>query len=116
MNKVYLVGTVANEPRLVHKEGNPAHLVLSLLVKHRSKTGGKTEYYPVNAWNQAAEWGAEQLTQGQRVLVDGYLTQQARPEGVQVQVTATRFYPQAQSGETDTADEQQADEPSEAAS
>ena len=95
MNKVYVLGTVGSEPRLVQKEGSPEHLVFTLKVSHRSKAGGKQEYYPINAWNQAAQWGARQLRQGQQVLVDGYLTQQARPEGVQVQVTASRFYPQA---------------------
>lgn len=92
MNKVYVMGVVASEPRLVNKDGNPDHLVFALRVSHRSKAGDKQEYYPINAWNEAAQWGAEQLHQGQRVLVDGYLTQQARLEGLQIQVTATRFY------------------------
>ena len=95
MNQVYMMGTVSCEPRLVQKEGNPAHLVFTLRVSHRSKAGEKKEYYPINAWNQAAEWGARELRQGRRILVDGYLTQTQRPEGLQVQVTANRFYLQA---------------------
>ena len=93
MNKVYLMGTVTHDPRLVSNESAPAHLTLLLRVEHQAKTGSKQEYYPVNAWNQTAQWGAQQLAQGQQVLVEGYLTQRVRPEGfVQIQLTATRFH------------------------
>lgn len=95
MNKVYIMGHVASQPRLMNDEGSPAHLSFALKVTHRARSGGKKEYYPVNAWNQTAQWGLQQLCQGQRVLVEGYLTQRVKPEGfVQIQITANRFYPQ----------------------
>lgn len=92
MNQVYLEGSVANAPRLLDQEGAAPRLIFSLMTTHRSKAGVKKEYYPIRAWNQLARLGAQQLTPGARVVVEGYLTQQVGPEGVQVQVTARRFH------------------------
>ena len=92
MNQVYLEGSVANAPRLLDQEGAAPRLIFSLMTTHRSKAGVKKEYYPIRAWNQLARFGAQRLTPGARVVVEGYLTQQVGPEGVQVQVTARRFH------------------------
>lgn len=92
MNQVYLEGSVANAPRMLDQEGAAPRLIFSLMTTHRSKAGVKKEYYPIRAWNQLARLGAQRLTPGARVVVEGYLTQQVGPEGVQVQVTARRFH------------------------
>ncbi|MEG1515179.1 MAG: hypothetical protein RR296_12495 [Clostridia bacterium] len=38
MNKVYLMGTVANEPRLVERKGSPVHQAFLLLVRHQARS------------------------------------------------------------------------------
>ena len=81
MNQVYLEGSVANAPRLLDQEGAAPRLIFSLVTTHRSKAGVRKEYYPIRAWNQLARFGAQRLTPGTRVVVEGYLTQQVRTGG-----------------------------------
>ena len=93
MNQVYISGKIADRPRLTRAETGSAHLMFALSVRHRTARGVvKQELYTVNAWNKAAQWGAEQLAQGQLVALRGYLTQHTGEGGVlTVEVTAEEF-------------------------
>ena len=82
MNKVYLSGIVADEPRQVSAEGQVAHTVFLLSVRH--KTGAnivKRELYRINAWNASAGFCKEHLAKGMRVALQGYLTQRVYQAG-----------------------------------
>ena len=58
----------------------------------------KRELYPIHAWNGMANWVHGNLRQGQRVMVQGYLTQRTviMPGEGRVtvsEVTAEEFFP-----------------------
>ena len=76
MNQVYISGHVAGMPVLrMEKEITP-HLLFSLDVQHRTRAGQiRHEQYKCNAWNNVALRGAENLKDGQMVVIRGYLTQ-----------------------------------------
>ena len=93
MNKVFLSGVIDSTPILATTaEMSTPHLTINLAVTHKNKLGIKSELYRVNAWNNAAVWAASNLQRGQQVMVEGYLTQRATPEGNQVDVTANEFF------------------------
>lgn len=76
MNKVFLSGMIADTPAPRMEVGETPHLTFSLRVRHRTRAGEvRSEFYRVNAWRNAARWGAEKLARGQIVGVQGYLTQ-----------------------------------------
>lgn len=76
MNKIYLSGIVAEPPVRGIQEGALEHACFGLWVSHRTRQGiSKREFYPVHGWNGVAAWAAAHLRQGQRVMVQGYLTQ-----------------------------------------
>ncbi len=100
MNKVYLSGTIADPPMLTGGEGGPSHSVFQLCVSHKTAKGEiRRELYAVNAWNGAAQWVATNLKQGQKIALQGYLTQKAvrTAEGTfqAVEVTSQEFLPMA---------------------
>ena len=97
MNKVYISGEIASAPVLT-SSAKP-HLIFDLLVGHKTIDGvRKSEWYCVNAWNNAALWGMAHLRRGQSVAVQGYLTQRATDQEhpvTRVEITATEFFPGA---------------------
>lgn len=95
MNQVFLSGIIAGRPRLLRPENGAAHLLFPLRVRHKTAKGVvKQELYTVNAWNNVALWGAKQLGQGQLVVMQGYLTQRMREDGIlSVEVTVDEFLP-----------------------
>ena len=95
MNKVYISGILADMPACVQREGGAAHLVFQLRVRHRTAKGAvKQEMYRINAWNNTAVWGRQNLRQGQLLSVQGYLTQRILENGVPaVEITAEEFFP-----------------------
>jgi single-stranded DNA-binding protein len=99
MNKIYLSGIVAEPPVRGTREGAPEHVRFNLWVSHRTRQGvSKRELYAVNGWNGVAAWAAAHLRQGQRVMVQGYLTQHriALPgDGVATvnEITAEELFP-----------------------
>ena len=100
MNKVYLSGTIADPPMLSGGEGGPSHSVFQLCVSHKTLKGEiRRELYTVNAWNNAAQWVAANLRQGQRIALQGYLTQKTVRNGEgafqAVEVTSQEFLPMA---------------------
>lgn len=92
MNQVYLSGIVVEAPLLSTAGENTPHARLSLSVAHRKADGEvKREWYRVCLWKQLAVWAAQNVRCGQRIAVQGYLTQRISSMGglPQVEVTAT---------------------------
>lgn len=98
MNKIYLSGIVADPPVQFSEEGTPCHISFPLCVSHKNKQGiVKRELYTIQAWNGVAEWAQANLRQGQRTMMQGYLTQRiissAEEHGrIIVEVTAEEFF------------------------
>ena len=90
MNKVFVSGIIAGEPALRSSENGMAHLIFPLSVRHRTMNGMmRQEIYTINAWNNPAIWGKENLRVGNLITVQGYLTQHSRENGVlMTEVTA----------------------------
>lgn len=99
MNQVYLSGIVADPPvRVGNAEEGIAHAVFQLCVSHKTSKGEwRRELYTVNSWNAAAQWVLQNLKQGQRVALLGYLTQRMLKTGDGVfncvEVTSAEFLP-----------------------
>ncbi len=99
MNQVYLSGIVADSPIRVGKaEDEIPHAVLQLCVSHKTNKGEwRRELYTINSWNAAAQWVLQNLKQGQRVALLGYLTQRMLKTGdgvfICVEVTSQEFLP-----------------------
>lgn len=93
MNKVFVSGIIAGEPALRSSENGMAHLIFPLSVRHRTMNGMmRQEIYTINAWNNPAIWGKENLRVGNLITVQGYLTQHSRENGVlMTEVTAEEF-------------------------
>lgn len=93
MNKVFVSGIIAGEPALYSSENGMAHLIFPLSVRHRTMNGMiRQELYTINAWNNPAIWGKENLRVGNLITVQGYLTQHSRENGVlMTEVTAEEF-------------------------
>jgi single-stranded DNA-binding protein len=99
MNQVYLSGIVADPPiRVGIAEDGIAHAVFQLCVSHKTSKGEwRRELYTINSWNAAAQWVLQNLKQGQKVALLGYLTQRMQKTGdgvfVSVEVTSAEFLP-----------------------
>jgi single-stranded DNA-binding protein len=101
MNKVFLTGMIANAPTLRMESGEVPHLIFSLSVRHKTRSGElRKEYYRISAWNNSARWGSEHLTRGQVISVQGYLSQrkiQQEQETLFIpEVVAEEFLPMRQ--------------------
>ena len=101
MNKVFLTGMIANAPTLRMETGEVPHLIFSLSVRHKTRSGElRNEYYRISAWNNSARWGSVHLTRGQVVCVQGYLSQrkiQKEQETLFIpEVVAEEFLPMRQ--------------------
>lgn len=76
MNKVFISGMITEKSELRMEPGEIPHLILHLSVRHKVKSGElRSEVYRVSAWRNTAKWGAENLSKGQIIGVQGYLTQ-----------------------------------------
>jgi len=76
MNKVILVGRLAQDPEVRYTQSGKAVASFSLAV-NRFNSGGQgqnnADFIPIVAWEKLAEICGNNLTKGQRVLVDGRL-------------------------------------------
>lgn len=99
MNRIYLSGIVADPPVQYAINDRAMRVVFPLCVSHRTKQGlVKREVYTVQAWNKVGEWAHGNLRQGQRVMVQGYLTQhgatkQDGSKALEIEITAEEFFP-----------------------
>ncbi len=74
MNKVILVGRLAQDPEVRYTQSGKA--VASFTIAVNPFTGGgqkEADFIPIVAWEKLAETCGNNLTKGQRVLVEGRL-------------------------------------------
>jgi single-strand DNA-binding protein len=74
MNKVILVGRLAQDPEVRYTQSGKAVASFTIAV-NRFSGGGQREadFIPIVAWEKLAETCGNNLTKGQRVLVEGRL-------------------------------------------
>ena len=98
MNKVYLSGIIAREPLYRVETGNIPHLILHLGIRYATKSGTvNRESYRVSAWNEAAQWGMNNLKTGQIIVVHGHLVRRKRKDGVTLtEIVADEIVPARQ--------------------
>ncbi|MDU2065533.1 MAG: single-stranded DNA-binding protein [Sporomusaceae bacterium] len=75
MNKVILVGRLAQDPEVRYTQTGKAVASFSLAVNRYSGQGqSEADFIPIVAWEKLAEICGNNLTKGQRILVEGRLT------------------------------------------
>ncbi|MFV8472105.1 single-stranded DNA-binding protein [Mycoplasma sp. AA7A] len=74
-NKITLVGRITNTPELSHTSNNIAYVRLTLAVNRPSfgNNNDITDFIPLVAWRQSAEFIANNLPKGALILVEGSL-------------------------------------------
>lgn len=74
MNKVILVGRLAQDPEVRYTANGKAVTTFSLAVGRRVGQGQEsTDFIPIVAWEKLAEIIGNNLTKGRRILVEGRL-------------------------------------------
>jgi len=74
MNKVILVGRLAQDPEVRYTPSGKAVASFSLAVNRFTGQGQQaTDFIPIVAWEKLAEICGNNLTKGQRILVEGRL-------------------------------------------
>ena len=101
MNKVFVSGVISKAPLLRVENGNIPHLVMSIRISHKTRDGEThKETYRLSAWNGVAQWGIENLSVGQIIAVQGYLTQRKAKIGnddvTMTEIAAEEFIPSTQ--------------------
>ena len=80
MNKIMLIGNLGRDPEMNYTPGGTAVTKFSLAVNRitKSATGERqeeTEWFNIVAWRQLAETCNHYLKKGQKVFIEGRLTQ-----------------------------------------
>jgi len=80
VNKIMLIGNLGRDPEMNYTQGGTAITKFTLAVNRYTKgTDGErkteTEWFNIIAWNQLAETCSKYLQKGQKVFVEGRLTQ-----------------------------------------
>ena len=74
MNKVILVGRLAQDPEVRYTQTGKAVASFNLAVnRYVSQGQQQTDFIPIVAWERLAEICGNNLTKGQRILVEGRL-------------------------------------------
>lgn len=75
MNKVILVGRLAQDPEVRYTANGKAVTTFSLAVNRRTGQGQQdsTDFIPIVAWEKLAEIIGNNLSKGRRILVEGRL-------------------------------------------
>jgi len=74
MNKVILVGRLTQDPEVRYTQNGKAVASFTIAVNRFSGQGQKeADFIPVVAWEKLAETCGNNLTKGQRVLIEGRL-------------------------------------------
>ena len=75
LNRVVLIGRLANDPELKYTPSGIAVANFTLAVNRRPNAQGEREadFVPIVVWKQSAEFAANYLTKGRLVAVDGRL-------------------------------------------
>lgn len=74
MNKVILVGRLTQDPEVRYTQNGKAVASFSIAVNRFSGQGQReADFIPIVAWEKLAETCGNNLTKGQRVLIEGRL-------------------------------------------
>jgi single-strand DNA-binding protein len=75
LNRVILIGRLANDPELKYTPSGIAVANFTLAVNRAPNSQGEREadFVPIVVWRQSAEFAANYLTKGRMVAVDGRL-------------------------------------------
>ena len=75
LNRVVLIGRLANDPELKYTPSGIAVTTFTLAVNRIPNSQGEREadFIPIVAWRQSAEFAANYLTKGRLIAVDGRL-------------------------------------------
>jgi single-strand DNA-binding protein len=74
MNKVILVGRLTQDPEVRYTQSGKAVASFTIAVNRFSGQGQKeADFIPVVAWEKLAETCGNNLTKGQRILIEGRL-------------------------------------------
>lgn len=75
LNRVILIGRLANDPELKYTPSGIAVANFTLAVNRAPNAQGEREadFIPIVVWRQSAEFAANYLTKGRMVAVDGRL-------------------------------------------
>lgn len=74
MNKVILVGRLAQDPEVRYTQNGKAVASFTIAVNRFTGQGQKeADFIPIVAWEKLAETCGNNLTKGQRVLIEGRL-------------------------------------------
>lgn len=75
LNRVVLIGRLANDPELKYTASGIPVATFRLAVDRRPNAQGEreTDFIPIVAWRQSAEFAANYLTKGRLLAVDGRL-------------------------------------------
>lgn len=75
MNKVILVGRLTRDPEIRYTQSGKAVAHFTLAVdRYLSQGQRETDFIPIVAWEKLAETCGNNLTKGQKILVDGRLS------------------------------------------
>lgn len=73
MNKVILVGRLANDPEVRYTQAGKAVANFNIAVDNGYGDNKRTDFIPVVAWEKLAEIVGNNLSKGRKVLVEGRL-------------------------------------------
>lgn len=73
MNKVIIVGRLAQEPEVRYTQSGIAVCTFSVAVDNGYGENKRTDFIPVVAWRKLAEVCGNNLSKGRRILVEGSL-------------------------------------------
>jgi single-strand DNA-binding protein len=75
LNRVVLIGRLANDPELKYTPSGIPVATFTLAVNRAPNAQGEreTDFIPIVAWRQSAEFAANYLTKGRLLAVDGRL-------------------------------------------
>ncbi|HEU5227681.1 MAG TPA: single-stranded DNA-binding protein [Ktedonobacteraceae bacterium] len=117
MNKIMLIGNLGKDPEMSYTEGGVPFTRFSLAVRRigKSSTGERqdeTDWFNIVAWRQLAETCNNYLKKGQKVFIEGRLTQRKYTDknGVErmaIEVTASdmeMLTPKGQGGQGSSSD------------
>lgn len=79
MNKVVMIGRLANEPEARTTQSGITQTSFRIAVeRERTKDGTQiADFFTVVLWRQSAEFAAKYLTKGDRVAIDGSLQERS---------------------------------------
>ena len=73
MNKVILVGRLAQDPEIRYTQSGKAVVRFNLAVENNFGNEKKADFIPIVAWNKLAEICGNNIGKGRKILVEGRL-------------------------------------------